>query len=66
MKKCEWTRCRRLGVAKKNCMILISAGNTYNKKGGGQHQYTEETVAGAGKERACQTALAELLQSGSV
>ena len=29
MKKCEWTRCRRLGVAKKNCMILISAGNTY-------------------------------------
>ena len=39
--------------AKKNCMILISAGNTYNKKGGGQHQYTEETVAGAGKERAC-------------
>ena len=52
--------------AKKNCMILISAGNTYNKKGGGQHQYTEETVAGAGKERACRTALAELLQSGSV
>ena len=39
--------------AKKNCMIPIPAGNTYNKKGGGQHQYTEETVAGAGKERAC-------------
>ena len=53
MKKCEWTRCRRLGVAKKNCMIPISAGNTYNKKGGGQHQYTEETGAGAGKEKAC-------------
>ena len=52
--------------AKKSCMIPISAGNTYNKKGGGQHQYTEETVAGAGKERACRTALAELLQSGSV
>ena len=52
--------------AKKNCMIPIPAGNTYNKKGGGQHQYTEETVAGAGKERACRTALAELLQSGSV
>ena len=52
--------------AKKNCMILISAGNTYNKKGGGQHQHPEETVAGAGKERACRTALAELLQSGSV
>ena len=52
--------------AKKNCMIPIPAGNTYNKKGGGQHQYTEETVAGAGKERACGTALAELLQSGSV
>ena len=52
--------------AKKNCMIPISAGNTYNKKGGGQHQYTEETVTGAGKERACRTALAELLQSGSV
>ena len=65
MKKCEWTRCRRLGVAKKNCMILISAGNTY-KKGGGQHQHAEKTVAGAGKERACRTALAELLQSGSV
>ena len=32
MKKCEWTRCRRLGVAKKNCMIPIPAGNTYNKK----------------------------------
>ena len=52
--------------AKKNCMIPIPAGNTYNKKGGGQHQYTEETVAGAGKEGACRTALAELLQSGSV
>ena len=52
--------------AKKNCMIPIPAGNTYSKKGGGQHQYTEETVAGAGKERACRTALAELLQSGSV
>ena len=52
--------------AKKNCMIPIPAGNTYNKKGGGQHQYTEETVTGAGKERACRTALAELLQSGSV
>ena len=52
--------------AKKNCMTPISAGNTYNKKGGGQHQYTEETVTGAGKERACRTALAELLQSGSV
>ena len=52
--------------AKKNCMILISAGNTYNKKGGGQHQHPEETGAGAGKERACRTALAELLQSGSV
>ena len=52
--------------AKKNCMILISAGNTYNKKGGGQHQHAEKAVAGAGKERACRTALAELLQSGSV
>ena len=52
--------------AKKNCMIPIPAGNTYNKKGGGQHQHPEETVAGAGKERACRTALAELLQSGSV
>ena len=52
--------------AKKNCMIPIPAGNTYNKKGGGQHQHTEKTVTGAGKERACQTALAELLQSGSV
>ena len=52
--------------AKKNCMILISAGNTYNKKGGGQHQHAEKTVTGAGKERACRTALAELLQSGSV
>ena len=52
--------------AKKNCMIPISAGNTYNKKGGGQHQHPEETGAGAGKERACRTALAELLQSGSV
>ena len=52
--------------AKKNCMILISAGNTYNKKGGGQHQYTEETVVGAGKKGACRAALAELLQSGSV
>ena len=39
--------------AKKNCMIPIPAGNTYNKKGGGQHQHPEETVAGAGKERAC-------------
>ena len=39
--------------AKKNCMIPISAGNTYNKKGGGQHQHPEETGAGAGKERAC-------------
>lgn len=52
--------------AKKNCMIPIPAGNTYNKKGGGQHQHTEKTVTGAGKERACRTALAELLQSGSV
>ena len=52
--------------AKKNCMIPIPAGNTYNKKGGGQHQHPEETGAGAGKERACRTALAELLQSGSV
>ena len=51
--------------AKKNCMIPIPAGNTY-KKGGGQHQHAEKTVAGAGKERACRTALAELLQSGSV
>ena len=51
--------------AKKNCMIPISAGNTY-KKGGGQHQHAEKAVAGAGKERACRTALAELLQSGSV
>ena len=39
--------------AKKNCMIPIPAGNTYNKKGGGQHQHPEETGAGAGKERAC-------------
>ena len=39
--------------AKKNCMIPISAGNTYNKKGGGQHQHPEETGTGAGKERAC-------------
>ena len=39
--------------AKKNCMIPIPAGNTYNKKGGGQHQHTEKTVTGAGKERAC-------------
>ena len=39
--------------AKKNCMIPIPAGNTYSKKGGGQHQHTEKTVAGAGKERAC-------------
>ena len=38
--------------AKKNCMIPISAGNTY-KKGGGQHQHAEKAVAGAGKERAC-------------
>ena len=52
--------------AKKNCMIPIPAGNTYNKKGGGQHQHAEKTVTGAGKERACRTALAELLQSGSV
>ena len=52
--------------AKKNCMIPIPAGNTYNKKGGGQHQHPEETVTGAGKERACRTALAELLQPGSV
>ena len=52
--------------AKKNCMIPIPAGNTYNKKGGGQHQHPEETGARAGKERACRTALAELLQSGSV
>ncbi len=52
--------------AKKNCMIPIPAGNTYSKKGGGQHQHPEETGAGAGKERACRTALAELLQSGSV
>ena len=39
--------------AKKNCMIPISAGNTYNKKGGGQHQHPEETGAGAGKKGAC-------------
>ena len=52
--------------AKKNCMILISAGNTYNKKGGGLHQHAEKAVTGTGKEGACRTALAELLQSGSV
>ena len=39
--------------AKKNCMIPIPAGNTYNKKGGGQHQHAEKAGTGAGKERAC-------------
>ena len=52
--------------AKKNCMIPIPAGNTYNKKGGGLHQHAEKAGTGTGKERACRTALAELLQSGSV
>ena len=52
--------------AKKNCMIPIPAGNTYNKKGGGLHQHAEKAVTGTGKEGACRTALAELLQSGSV
>ena len=51
--------------AKKNCMIPIPAGNTYNKKGGGQHQHPEETVAGAGKERACRTALV-LFEAGLI
>ena len=52
--------------AKKNCMIPIPAGNTYNKKGGGLHQHAEKAVTGTGKEGACRTALAEPLQSGSV
>ena len=67
------------GVSRKRCGYDVDVGGGeeelhdsnfrweyLQQKGGGQHQYTEETVAGAGKERACRTALAELLQSGSV